>query len=281
MLIQLLLGRHGSKDHYLGGRYRPAGRPRRSQRLAFPLGEGTIHLFEFITPSQLREPVPARRIFPSYSSRYDLTALVFAQQVEKYGGQNYNAESRPSAAVDGEYARLHAAAMEADLAFFKRPTYECYLAVAAVEERFGALREGLIEENLEHFASQGHDVVARLGRLHSRVRRLARRGFRVRTRIGTGSFFPEQILKRRAIFGLPVSEEDRMRGYVDRFLRIMPVWEWRLELPSRRRLLALQGAELEAVHRGFDAAARASRALPELRDLLRIIEEATENGGTA
>jgi hypothetical protein len=279
--IQHLHGRPGAKDHDLGGRYVRRGRARGPRRLAFPLSDGTVHLFELITPSQLREPVPARRIFPSFSTRYDLTALLFAQQVEKQGGRNYNAESRPSAEADREYAGLQAAALDADLAFFKRPAWDRYLAVAAAEERFGALRESLIEENLGHFASEGNDVVARLGRLHSRVRRLGRRGFVVRTRIGAGPFFPEQILKRRAIFGLRTEEEDRMRGYVDRFLRIVPSWRPGFELPSRERLLALAGRELAAVHERFDALARSSRTLPELRDLLDILRKAAENGGAA
>jgi len=278
--IQLLFGRHGARDHYLGGRYVRPGRAR-PQRLAFPLSERTVHLFELITPSQLREPVPARRIFPSFSSRYDLTALVFAQQVEKRGGRSFNAESRTSVEQDREYAELQEAALSADLAFFKRPTWERYLAVAAADERFGDLRESLIEENLHCFASAGYDVVARLGRLHSRARRLRRRGFVVRTRIGAGTFLPEQILKRRSIFGLGVGEEHRMRGYVDRFLRVVPSWRPGCELPSRERLLALQGRELAAVHERFDALARASRALPELRDLLGILQEVVGHGGTA
>src|SRR4029077_8117632 len=190
------------------------------------------------------------------------------------GGRSYNVESRPSPEVDQRYAELHDAALQADLAFFRRPTWEVYLATAEVEERFNALRESLIEENVGHFAALGHEVVARLGRIHSRVRRLAHRGLAVRTRTGTGSFFPEQVLKRRALFGLAVREEDRLRAYIDRFLRIVPAWEPEAALPSRRFLLSLCGEELAAVQARFDAAARSSRSLPELGDLLRILEEA-------
>lgn len=269
--IQLLLGRHAGRDHYLGGRYKRPGRARPQCSLAFSLGEGTIHLFEHIAPSQFREPVPAVRILPRFSTRYDLTALAFARRVEAAGGRNYNAESRPTAAADREYAELWEAALRADLAFFKRPTWDAYLPLAAAEERFGALRENLIEDNVEHFASRGHDVVARLGRLHSRVRRIAGRGFVVRTRIGGGTFFPEQVLKRRALFGLEVREEDRMRGYIDRLLRIVPAWKPGLGLPPQEVLLSLRGEALAAVHERFDTAARASSSLPELRDLLRIL----------
>jgi hypothetical protein len=271
--IQLLLGRHGARDHYLGGRYRHPGRSRRPRRLAFPLSERTIHLFELITPSQLREPVPVRRMLPAFATRYDLTAAAFAQKVEAAGGRSYNAESRPDEAMDRLYAELREAAVDADLAFFKRPTYDGYQPLAAAEERFSTLRESLIEANLEHFASRGHDVVARLGRVHSRARRIARRGFVVRTQTGAGVFFPEQVLKRRAAFGLEVREEDRMRGYIDRLLRIVPAWAPGLTLPPRELLLSLHGGRLAAVCAGFDAAARASRSLPELRDLLRILEE--------
>jgi hypothetical protein len=95
----------------------------------------------------------------------------------------------------------------------------------------------------------------------------------VRTEIGGGSFFPEQVLKRRAAFGLPVREEDRMRAYVDRFLRIVPSWRPGLSLPPRERLLALGGGELAAVTERFNAAAQATRGLPELRDLLAILDE--------
>jgi hypothetical protein len=272
--IQLLFGRHGPQDHYLGGRYRQDERPQRCRRLAFPLSERTVHLFELITPSQLREPVPAHRMFPSFSTRYHLTALRFAQRVQACGGTSFNAESRTSGEQDRLYAELRNSAACADLAFFKEPTYEGYVSVVEAEERFGALRQELIEANLEHFASCGHDVVARLGRIHSRARRLARSGFRVRTQIGSGSFFPEQVLKRRAMFGLALREEDRMRAYVDRFLRIVPAWDRGSELPPRELLLSLQGGQLAAVQERFDAAARAPRPLPELRDLLKILEEA-------
>lgn len=280
-MIQLLLGRHGARDHYLGGRYRSPDRGRRPRSLAFPLSERTVHLFERLTPSQLQVPVPPRHLFPRISTRYEVSATAFAQRVEAAGGKSYNVESRPSREMDRHYAELHAAAQRADLAFFKRPTWEGYLAVAGAEERFGALRESLIEANLEHFAARGHDVVARLGRIHSRARRIARRGFAVRTRIGAGCFFPEQVLKRRAIFGLEVREEDRRRGYVDRFLRIVPAWGRRTPLPSRDFLLGLRGERLAAVHQRFDAAARASRSLPELRDLLRILEEVAGYEGEA
>jgi hypothetical protein len=271
--IQLLFGRHGAKDHYLGGRYRQPGR---SRPLAFPLSARTVHLFEFITPSQLREPVPARGMFPAFATRYDLTALAFALRVEGAGGKSFNAESRTSVEEDRLYAELQTAALRADLAFFKRPAWEDYLRVAATEERFGALRQDLIEANLEHFASQGHDVVARLGRIHSRARQLARRGFALCTQIGAGSFFPEQVLKRRVMFGRPVREEDQMRAYVDRFLRIVPAWDPVSKLPSREFLLSLAGERLAAVRERFDAAARASRSLPELRDLLAILAEAAD-----
>jgi hypothetical protein len=273
--IQLLLGRHGARDHYLGGRYRSPDHGLRPRSLAFSLSARTIHLFERLTPSQLQVPVPPRHLFPYISTRYEVSAVAFAQRVEAAGGKSYNVESRPSGEMDQHYAELHAAAQRADLAFFKRPTYEGYLAVAEVEERFGALRESLIEASLEHFAGRGHDVVARLGRIHSRARRIARRGFAVRTRIGAGCFFPEQVLKRRAAFGLEVREEDRSRGYIDRFLRMVPSWEAGLALPPRERLLSLQGEELAAVHRRFDALARASRSLPELRDLLQVLAEVT------
>ncbi|HET7042449.1 MAG TPA: hypothetical protein VFI13_10535 [Gemmatimonadales bacterium] len=218
-------------------------------------------------------PVPPRQLFPVLSTRYERTAALFAYQVEVAGGKSYNAESRPSPEADRLYAELHAAALRADLALFRRPSWEVYLATTEVEARFGALRESLIEENLEHFAALGHDVVARLGRMHSRARRLARRGLAVRVRTGAGSFFPEQVLKRRALFGLPVREEDRMRAYVDRFLRIVPAWGRGVAMPPRRFLLSLRGERLAAVHERFDAAARASRSLPELADLLRILEE--------
>jgi hypothetical protein len=274
-MIQLLLGRHGGGDHYLGGCYRSPGCPPRPRSLAFPLSEKTVHLFERLTPSQLREPVPPRRLFPAFSTRYQRTAFLFAQRVEAAGGRSYNVESRPSDEVDRCYAELHEAALRADLAFFKRPTYEGYAAVTEAEERFGALRESLIESNLEHFAALGHDVVARLGRVHSRARRMARRGFAVRTRIGAGGFFPEQVLKRRAIFGLRVREEDRIRGYLDRFLRIVPAWERGLSLPPRAFLLSLRGEPLAAACQRFDAAARV-RSLPELKELLRILQEVSE-----
>lgn len=271
--IQLLLGRHGPNDHYLGGRYYRPDRPRRPQTLAFPLSARTVHLYEYIIPSQLREPVPARRMFGSFSSRYDRTALQFALAIEDAGGKSYNAESRPDPESDRRYAELHEAAERADLAFFKRPSYARYLELAQTEERFGALRESLVEANLEHFASEGFDVVARLGRIHSRVQRLARRGFAVKTRIGAGSFFPEQILKRRAIFGLEVREEDRMRAYVDRLLRIVPLWSPRLKLPSHEFLLSLRDVRLAAVQERFEAAVAASRSLPAARDLLAILVE--------
>jgi hypothetical protein len=272
--IQLLLGRHGGRDHYLGGRYRSPDRPRRARSLAFPLSGRTVHLFERLTPSQLREPVLPRHLFPAVSTRYEKTAVLFAHQVEKAGGRSYNAESRPSPEADRLYAELHAAALRADLDYFRRPTWETYLATAEIEARFAALREGLIEESLEHFAARGHDVVARLGRMHSRARRLARRGLAVRARTGAGSFFPEQVLKRRVLFGLPVREEDRMRAYVDRFLRIVPAWGPGASMPSRRSLFSLRGERLAAVRERFDAVARASRSLPELADLLRILEAA-------
>jgi hypothetical protein len=272
--IHLLFGRHGARDHYLGGRYRPLGRGGRPGRLAFALGGSTVHLFERITPSQLREPVPGGAIFPDTATRYRLSAVAFALRVEAAGGRSYNAESRPSAALDREYARLRDAALTADRTFFQRPTYAAYLALAAAEGRFGALRQDLIEANLEHFAAQGHDVVARLGRVHSRARRLARRGLVVRARIGAGSFFPEQALKRRALFGLAVREEDRRRGYVDRLLRTVPAWEAGPDLPTHRRLFSLAGEHLAAVVRHFDAAAGAARSLPTLRELRRILDEA-------
>ncbi|MFP5286472.1 MAG: hypothetical protein ACLGI9_12095 [Thermoanaerobaculia bacterium] len=271
--IQLLLGRHGPNDHYLGGRYYHPDRPRRPQTLAFPLSERTIHLYEYILPSQLRDPVPARWMFGSFSSRYDRTALQFALEVEEAGGKSYNAESRPDPDSDRHYAELHETAERADLAFFKRPTYARYLELAQAEERFGALRESLVEANLEHFASGGFDVVARLGRIHSSVQRLARRGFDVRTRIGAGSFFPEQILKRRAIFGLEVREEDRMRAYIDRLLRIVPLWSPRLKLPSHEFLLSLRDDRLAAVRERFEAAVALSRSLPAARDLLAVLVE--------
>jgi hypothetical protein len=271
--IQLLLGRHGPNDHYLGGRYRRPDRARRPRPLAFPLSARTIHLFEYITPSQLREPVPAGRILPKFTSRYDRTALQFALAIEAAGGKSYNAESRPTPESDRCYADLRDAAERADLAFFKRPTYARYLELAAVEERFSALRESLVEENLELFASAGFDVVARLGRIHSRAQRLARRGFVVRTQIGAGSFFPEQVLKRRAIFGLEVREEDRMRAYIDRLLRIVPLWSPRLKLPSHDFVLSLRDAGLAAVHERFETAVQASRSLPAGRELLSILAE--------
>jgi len=272
--IHLLLGRHGAVDHYLGGRYQRPDRVRAPRPLAFPLSGRTVHLFELITPSQPREPVPARRIFPSFSTRYEVTALAFAERVEAAGGRNYNSESRPSASRDREYAALSEAALRADLAFFKRPTYGCYLDLVGVEERFTALREQLIEENLEHFASQGHDVVARLGRIHSQVRRISRRGFVTHTHIGLGSFFPEQVLKRKEVFGIPVGEDDRRRGYVDRLLRLLPIWEAGLHLPSHQSILALSGEKLAAVCERFESAVVASGALPRLRELLAILEEA-------
>jgi hypothetical protein len=272
--IHLLLGRHGGRDHYLGGRYRSPDRPRRPRSLAFPLSGRTVHLFERLNPSQLRVPVPPRDLFPLFATRYERTAALFARQVEVAGGKSYNVESRPSPAADRLYAELHAAALRADLELFRHPAWGTYLATAEVETRFGALRESLIEENLAHFAALGHDVVARLGRMHSRARRLARRGLIVRARTGAGSFFPEQVLKRRSLFGLAVREEDRMRAYVDRFLRIVPAWGPRVALPPRRFLLELRGEGLAAVHERFDAAARASRSLPELADLLRILTEA-------
>lgn len=272
--IHLLLGRHGGRDHYLGGRYHPPDRPRRARSLAFPLSGRTVHLFERLTPSQLRVPVPARELFPVFSTRYERTAALFAHQVELAGGKSYNVESRPSPAADRLYAELHAAALRADLELFRRPTWEAYLATAEVEARFATLRESLIEESLAHFAGLGHDVVARLGRMHSRARRLARRGLTVRIRTGAGSFFPEQVLKRRVLFGLTVREEDRMRAYVDRLLRLVPAWAPRATLPPRRLLLSLRGERLAAIHERFDAAARASRSLPGLADLLRILEGA-------
>jgi len=194
------------------------------------------------------------------------------------GGKSYNAESRPSPEADQLYAELHDAALRADLDLFRRPTWEAYLATAEVEARFAALRERLIEESLAHFAALGHDVVARLGRMHSRARRLARRGLAVRVRTGAGSFFPEQVLKRRALFDLPIREEDRMRAYVDRFLRLVPAWGANggrgPAMPPRRVLQALRGERLATVCERFDAAARASRSLPELADLLRLLEAA-------
>jgi hypothetical protein len=271
--IHLLLGRHGPNDHYLGGRFRRPDRACSPRTLAFALSERTVHLFELIAPCQLREPVAARRMLPSYSTRYELTALAFAQKVESAGGGNYNAESRPSAGSDREYAELSDAAHRADLAFFRKPTYAGYLTLIEIEERFSFQRDDLIEANLEHFASRGHDVVARLGRVHSPVRRIARRGFTVQTQIGSGSFFPEQILKRRARLGLPVSEEDRMRGYADRLLRIVPIWEAGLKMPPHRFILSLAGEELAAVCERFEQAVFASGSLPAMRSLLAILEE--------
>jgi hypothetical protein len=269
----LLLGRHGANDHYLGGRYHRAGRPARAPAwLAFPLGDRTIHLFELIVPSQRREPVPAQRIFQSFSTRYELTALFFARRVERRGGKSYNAESRPSAELDERYGELQQAALGADLAFFKKPTYERYLALAEAEASFGELRESLIEGNIEHFARGGHEVVARLGRLHSRARRLGSRGIAVAAHIGAGSFFAEQVMKRRLLFGLEVSEPDRMRAYVDRLLRLVPIWNPALQLPPRRAILALAGDDLARVHAGFEAAVAGARALPEYGDLLAILE---------
>lgn len=271
--IQLLLGRHGPEDHYLGGRYYPPDRARRRPgTLAFRLSERTIHLFERTVPRQLLEPVPAQSLFPELSSRYERTAVAFARRVEQAGGRSYNAESRPTDEVDRHYAELGDAAQRADLAFFKRPTYAAYLALALLEDELGALREDLIEANVRHFASEGLDVVARLGRSHSRVRRLGRHGFVVRTRIGPGSFFPEQVLKRRAIFGLEVREEDRMRGYVDRLLRVVPIWSRDLKLPPHRVLLSLRGEELASVRDCFEDAVHASRSLPGARDLLGILQ---------
>ncbi len=271
--IQLLLGRHGPGDHYLGGRFFRPDRHRRPRALVFPLSDRTIHLFEHSTPSQRREPVPAQRIFPSFSTRYEVTALVFSRAVEAAGGRSFNVESRPTAELDDRYAGLHEAAQVADLAFFKRPTYEQYLALVKVDEELATLREDLIEANVEHFAAAGHDVIVRLGRIHSRVQRLGRRGFHMRTRNGPGSFFPEQILKRKATFGIEVREEDRLRGYADRLLRIVPIWDGRSKLPPHGLLLALSRKELESVRDGFEAAVRASRSLPGIRELLAILAE--------
>ena len=268
----LLLGRHGPDDHYLGGRYCRADRPPPEPPwLAFPLSGRTIHLFELIVPAQRREPVPARRIFPSFATRYEITALFFALRVERRGGKSYNAESRPSAELDEHYGELQQAALAADLTFFKRPTYERYLALTDAEASFGALREDLVESNVEHFAAGGHDVVARLGRLHSRARRLARRGMAVTAHIGAGTFFAEQVMKRRRLFGREVAEQDRMRAYVDRLLRLVPLWEPELELPASRAVLALAGDDLARVHARFQAAVARSRTLPECRELLAIL----------
>jgi hypothetical protein len=272
-VVQLLLGRHGPGDHYLGGRFRRPDHRRRPYTLAFPLSNLTIHLFEHVTPSQRRDPVSAQRIFPSFSTRYEITALVFSRAVEAAGGRTFNAESRPTAELDERYADLYEAAQVADLAFFKRPTYAQYLALVEVEAELGALREDLIEANVEHFASAGHDVVVRLGRIHSRVQRLGRRGFQIRTRNGSGSFFPEQILKRKAVFGLEVREEDRLRAYVDRLLRIVPIWDGRSSLPAHGFLLALSNEELESIRDRFEAAVRATRSLPGIRELLDILAE--------
>lgn len=274
-MIHLLLGRHGARDHYLGGRFRDRERSRRSPRaLAFALGPRTVHLFEFLTPSQRREPVPPARLFPAVTTRYQATALQFARQVEAAGGRSFNVESRPSAELDRRYGELYDRALRADLAFFKRPTYEVYLELARVEGAFGGLREELMEENLRHFAGAGFDVVARLGRVHSTVRRVRRLGLPLRCEIGSGSYYPEQVLKRRALLGLEVREEDRMRGYVDRLLRIVPVWTNGHRLPERRALLSLEGEALEAARDGFDAAARGSRYLPSVERLLAILGEA-------
>jgi hypothetical protein len=275
-MAQLLLGRHGPNDHYLGGRYYRTGRGRRQPRvLAFPLGGKTIHLFESLIPSQRREPVPAQRIFPKFSTRYELTAFSFARKVESAGGKSYNAESRPSAKLDRRYAELYEAAQRADLAFFKRPVYAVYLELMRAEERFGALRESLIEGNIEHFASRGNDVVARLGRMHSAIRRLAGRGIALTAQIGAGSFFPEQVLKRKLSFGLPVGEEDRMRAYIDRLLRLLPLWDAGVRLPSHGLILSLAGAELAAVRDRCEAAVEESGGLPRLRDLLGILASVT------
>lgn len=273
-MIHLLLGRHGARDHYLGGRFRSRERARRFPReLAFPLTSRTVHLFELLTPSQRREPVPPDRLFPAFTTRYQVTALRFARQVEAVGGRSYNVESRPSAALDRRYGEFYDHALRADLGFFKRPTYEVYLDLAASEESFGRLRDDLMAENLEHFAAAGLDVVARLGRVHSTVRRIRRSGLPLRCEIGPGSYYPEQVLKRRALLGLGVREEDRMRAYVDRLLRIVPVWTNGYRLPDRRTLLSLEGEALEAARDRFDAAARASRSLPSVEHLLGILEE--------
>jgi hypothetical protein len=278
----LLLGRHGANDHYLGGRYHRADRPPRAPAwLAFPLSDRTIHLFELILPSQRREPVPARRIFQSFSTRYELTALFFARRVERRGGKSYNAESRHSAELDERYEELQQAALGADLAFFKKPTYERYLDLAGAEASFGELRESLIEDNIEHFALGGHDVVARLGRIHSRARRLGSRGIAVKSHIGAGSFFAEQVMKRRLLFGLEVSEPDRMRAYIDRLLRLVPIWNPALQLPPRRAILALAGDDLARVHARFQAAVAAARALPDYRNLLAILAAPGAGGGEA
>jgi len=273
---QLLLGRHAPNDHYLGGRfYRPAHGQRTVRGLSFALGAHTVHLFEALAAAQRRVPVPARALFPRFTTRYELTALAFAQRVESAGGVNYNAESRPTARLDRRYAELYTAAQRADLAFFKRPVYAVYRRVVVEEERFSRLRERLIAANVEHFTARGCDVIVRLGRMHSAVRRAAALGGRVTTQIGAGSFFPEQVLKRKLAFGLPVCEEDRMRAYVDRLLRLLPLWEAGAALPPPGLLFALAGPALAAVRDRCEAAVVESGTLPPLRRLAHILAEAS------
>lgn len=274
MSILLLLGRHAPQDHYLGGRYVAKGRRRQPKTVPFALSPKTIHLFEMLRPSQLAEPVPPERIFDSFQTRYQLTALAFARRVAEAGGESFNAESRHEPAVDRTYRALYAAAQEADLAFFELPTRERYCELRRAELEFTALREELMRCNLRHFHLRGADVVARLGRMHSGVRLVARDGLPVAAHIGAGSFFAEQVLVRRALFSRPISAADEARAYVDRLLRMAPLWQGAGELPAPRALLRLTAKGSCALAERTEALVSEHGGLPTAEAVLALLSEA-------
>ncbi len=274
--VVLILGRHGADDHYLGGRFRRAGgTARKSLTIPFRMGRDTVHLFELIEPGRLRQAVPAQRIFPDFTTRYQLSALRFAKTVEERGGRNFNAEARADEALDREYSRLYDATIRSDLAFFKEPTYARFLDLSRDEVAFGRFREDLMISNIEHFTSRGHDVIARLGRVHSRVRRLDGQGLEVTTHIGSGNFFPTQVLYRKTVMGIPATAEDRQRGYVDQVVRTVPTWSPGSTLPHKEIVFSLQGDALREVVERFETLVTRQGSLPKGKELLGILNEAS------
>ncbi len=271
--VLLILGRHGANDHYLGGRFRPAGTAgRRNRTPPFRVDRDTVHLFELVEYDQCRQPVPAQRIFPEFTTRYQLSALSFAKAIEERGGRNFNAEARPDEDLDRRYSQLCDVAKRSDHAFFKQPTCASFRDFKRDDIAFGRFREDLMISNIEHFASRGYNVVARLGRIHSRVRRLDGQGFRVTTQIGSGSFFPAQVLYRKAVLGLRVTEEDWQRSYVDQLLRTVPMWG--SALPPKKVVFSLQGDVLREVVERFESLVMETGSLPSGKDLLGILTEA-------
>jgi len=270
--IHLLLGRHGGEDHYLGGRYRPRNRPAPSAlQLPFPLDGRTVHLFEFVEHGQSSEPVAAERIFPAITNRYQATALAFARRVVAGGGENRNLEGRDDPTVDARYSELYRQAQQADLLFFKRPSFEIYRQIHPAEVEFQRFREERMLENLHRFTTAGKNVVARFGRVHSRVRHLAARGHAVTAHIGAGPFYAEQALNRRLLFDLPADEEVWRRAWLDRLLRTAPHWRPDSGLPEPEQILALAGTRLDQVFTRVATAVEGGERLPEGAELRSLL----------